>query len=371
MTTHRTIVSTPRGRPAERVQLDSLTGLRIFAALWVAMLHFRTVNDTTTFHYPVIDRLVLGGNLGVDLFFVLSGFILSHVYFDKFRERVRRGAYWSFISYRFARLYPVHLVTFLIMMALYVAQIVVTGRSSVEAPGRYSSMSIVQSLTMTHAWWGTDTTPNVPAWSISSEWFAYLLFPLLCLLVARWRPAGVAFVVAGLGMAAVFQAENPLLRVMAGFLVGMATFQLSRRTARLSRYPFLGTVITAMIVGWLLLGPARLEIGILLFATLILALAGGSDWLCRILSWKTVVYLGEVSYSVYMVHWIVRIVVRTGAERLGVAEVIPSAVVVTVDLVCTLAAAIVLYHLVERPWRSRLRDLLTGRPTTAHAASSG
>ena len=177
MTTQRPPASMSRhARAIGRNRLDSLTGVRIFAAVWVMLLHFRTVDDVTTFRYPLIDGLILHGNLGVDLFFVLSGFILSHVYFEQFRNRVRGGAYQSFISFRFARLYPVHLVTFLIMMALYVAQLVVAGRSSVEVPQRYSAMSIVQSLTMTHAWWGQDTTPNIPAWSISSEWFAYLLF---------------------------------------------------------------------------------------------------------------------------------------------------------------------------------------------------
>jgi len=158
-------------------------------------------------------------------------------------------------------------------------------------------------------------------------------------------------------------ADHHLIRVMAGFLVGMTAYQVSHYSSKLARVPVLGTVIVALIVLWATLGdPPRLEIGIVLFAALILTLASERDWLCRVLSLKVIVYLGEVSYAVYMVHWVVRVAVRTAAEKTGVLESIPLGLLVTSYVTVTMLAAILLYHLVERPWRKRLRRMLAPQP---------
>jgi peptidoglycan/LPS O-acetylase OafA/YrhL len=366
---------TKQARPApDRTRLDSLTGLRIFAAAWVMLLHFRSVTEGRTWPIPFIDRFVLQGAYAVDMFFVLSGFILSHVYFTQFRDGLRGERFRSFISYRFARLYPVHLVTFGMMVVLFFGQSIVTGSSTADS-GRYSVPVFLSSLTMTHAWWGsgTTTTPNIPAWSISAEWFAYLLFPFLCLAVKRLRRfAPLVFTLAGLGLALLWHVtdDNPLVRVMAGFLVGMAAFQISRLTVGTAKVPVLGTVVLALVVVWATVGAARLEIGILLFACLILVLATERDWLCRIFSLRWVVYLGEVSYAVYMVHWVVRVVVRTAAEKAGVIDTIPPGLLVATYVFVTLGAAMLLYHFVERPWRRRLRALLAPRATAKAQAKT-
>ena len=352
-------------RRGEGKQLDSLTGLRIFAAAWVMLLHFRHVTETETWRFPLVERFIMQGQYGVDLFFVLSGFILSHVYFEQLRTRLCWPDFRSFINFRFARLYPVHLVTFLAMVALFVAEILFFEESSANSE-RYSPAVFISTLTMTHAWWGVIVTPNMPAWSISAEWFAYLLFPVLCLIIARLRVAPLVFVVVGLGLAVVWREamDHHLIRVMAGFLVGMATYQMYHHSSKLARVPFLGTVIVTLIVLWATLGnPPRLEIGIVLFAALVLTLASERDWLCRVLSLKAVVYLGEVSYAVYMVHWVVRVIVRTAAERTSILEYIPLGLMVAVYVTVSMLAAVLLYHLVERPWRRRLRRLLTHRGT--------
>lgn len=359
-----------RARPArpapDRTRLDSLTGVRIFAAVWVMLLHFRSVTEDRTWPIPFIDRFVLQGGYAVDLFFVLSGFILSYVYFGHFADRVSGTRFWSFISYRFARLYPVHIVTFLMMVVLFFGQSILTGSSTADS-GRYSVPVFLSTLTMTHAWWGSGltTTPNIPAWSISAEWFAYLLFPLLCLAVKPLRRfAPLVFTLAGLGLALLWHAagDSPLVRVMAGFLVGMAAFQISRFTTGTAKVPVLGTVVLALVVVWATVGSAPLWSGILLFGCLILALATERDWLCRIFALRWVVYLGEVSYAVYMVHWVVRVVVRTAAEKAGVIDTIPPGLLVATYIVATLGAAMLLYHVVERPWRRKLRALLAPRP---------
>ena len=161
------------------------------------------------------------------------------------------------------------------------------------------------------------------------------------------------------------------MRVTAGFVVGMATYQLSKHTSRLERLPFLGSLVVVAIVCWLALDKdSHLAVGITLFAMLILVLAGGTDWLCLILGKRVVVYLGEVSYSVYMVHWVVRVVVRTVYEKAGLQSVVPPVVMILVYSICTIGSAVLLYHLVERPWRSRLRTVLARRTRPTAAVTS-
>jgi peptidoglycan/LPS O-acetylase OafA/YrhL len=340
-------------------RLDALTGLRIFAALWVVLFHFKEITPNDTIVYPVIEPLVRHGQYGVDLFFVLSGFILSHVYFRTFAHGIRRADVWSFISYRFARLYPVHLVTFLMMAGLFVGERLLTGASSGQAE-RFSWQSVLATLTMTHAWFPGIDTPNLPAWSISAEWFAYLLFPFLCLFVAKKWGFTIALAVVGVGFGTL-QAFYPssLGRIVAGFLVGMAAYQLYVRIEdRIRAFKFLGVVAAVLILIWCISSEEpRLEIGLLLFALLIVALANDDDWLGRVLSVRFLVYLGEVSYAVYMFHWVARVVVRVGLERAGVFDRLADWLVVSLYVGVTIAGAIVLYHFVEKPGRKWLRAL--------------
>jgi hypothetical protein len=105
--------------------------------------------------------------------------------------------------------------------------------------------------------------------------------PVLCLIIARLRYAPLIFVVVGCGLATVWDEliSNQLIRVMAGFLVGLDTYQLVRHCPKLARIPALGTVVVVLIILWATLGgPPWVEIGILLFAALILALTSDRDW---------------------------------------------------------------------------------------------
>ena len=151
-----------------------LTSLRICAALWVLVYHFRNHLDLG------LDRfgLAFKGYLGVDLFFILSGFILSHVYTRAWAER--RFHYGSFLWARLARVYPVHLVTLGATIAIWLVAL----RLGVGfEPQAFDPRMLPQHLLLVHAWGTTPTVQwNFPSWSISAEWFAYLCFPVAAML---------------------------------------------------------------------------------------------------------------------------------------------------------------------------------------------
>ena len=160
-------------------EIRPLTGIRGIAALWVVFFHFESnivhlVPSLSALH-PVISR----GPFGVDMFFVLSGFILSSVYrIEKSNFTLRQ--YAEFLTNRIARIYPDYVFCFF-LLALMVALDRLLGRHMTEAVN-YPFSTAGWHLLMVQAWpfvpavWHNW---NTPAWSVSAEWFAYLfIFPL-------------------------------------------------------------------------------------------------------------------------------------------------------------------------------------------------
>jgi peptidoglycan/LPS O-acetylase OafA/YrhL len=179
-----------------RTELPALTGIRFYAALVVFVSHVVVI--------PGMDELSAGrllfnaGVVGVSFFFVLSGFILTYNYADVFREGVASASYKRFVWDRWTKIYPVHLVAFLIILPIQIL--------SPNLPLDWRAVPV--HLLLLQCWWPL-TEPrllhylNVPSWSISCEWLFYLLAPLAMFYVLgrnrRWVPvlltAGLAGVV--------------------------------------------------------------------------------------------------------------------------------------------------------------------------------
>jgi peptidoglycan/LPS O-acetylase OafA/YrhL len=353
-----------------RQQIDGLTGLRGAAACWVMLMHFREVTPTQVWQYPVLDSVIANGAYGVDVFFVLSGFVISYAYEDWFSRRLQWHDIGQFLTYRFARIYPVHLVTFAVMNLLFVARALTFGTQGL--PDRYDAITVLSSLTLTHDWIPGGQTPNMPAWSVSAEWFAYLLFPGLCLVLARSRWLIVVYAAAGLSLA-FFQpfGQYGPARVLSGFLVGMATYRIWVGLDHIRLARATGPLIVVAIAFWASNLEPPMAVGLVLFAILLIATANPADFLGRVLSWRAAVYLGEISYSLYMVHWPVRVMVRYGLDAAGLLSRIPPPGLVFLYIVTTVALAVASYHYVEIPGRTALRRIFgsAGRSRAAPAAS--
>jgi len=151
------------------------TALRGLAAWWVVAYHFREF-------IPVGDnaRIVLSrGALAVDLFFIMSGFVMALSYGRGFQHRVTARGYFRFLALRVGRIYPVHLLVLCLFVSVPLA-LAVTGRSPL--PGQFSVGYFVQSLVLVQAsGFGQGVAWNLPAWSISTEMVFYLLFPFVML----------------------------------------------------------------------------------------------------------------------------------------------------------------------------------------------
>ncbi len=352
----------------EAKPINPLTSLRFFAAAWVVLYHY----------WPNLGArpaLVAKGYLGVELFFVLSGFILSHVYLDSVADG--RFRYGGFLWARLARLYPLHLAT---LAAIAVVALMAQAAGHVFDSNVLNLPSLPANLLLVQAWGlAPQAAWNHPSWSISAEWFAYLLFPLfawpaLKLAKRPWLAVIGAFAALALSYT-VFQALAgfPMteanirwgaLRIVPSFAFGVALNLVWRRGAANRRSgPLVGAAVS--LVGIL----ACAQIGapdalmVALFGGLILSLAalakagensGGGGLL---------VYLGEISYSIYMVCIPWQLVFVNGlAATIHVQKNSLPLGLWLIMLAGLLPLAAASYHLVERPARRRLRSLSLSRP---------
>lgn len=299
--------------------LSNLTPLRGIAALLVAIFHFemaiaRFVPARQTMFFEKCYLMV-------DLFFVMSGFIMLHVYGDSFRRSFRPEELRKFLVARFARTYPLHLFTLLLLVVI-VMWLTPWGKPPIilEQPRDIlPNVFLLQSF-------GVDKIYNwnIPSWSISAEWGAYLLFPFLALSINRKKAVSalllILFVVAAYyAIMYLLPRKNPLnpgmpvphninttfdygfLRGIAGFITGMLIYLLFQLPAvrRVFGHDFtsvliLGLVVTAMHFA---LNDALV---VVLFAALVLNFAGNSGYLHRICDNGVAQYLGNISYSIYL-----------------------------------------------------------------------
>ena len=167
--------------------IGQLTGVRFVAAFWVLLYHYQGALATAGLLVPVLHEVLRVGRLGVDLFFALSGFILTHTYLTKLGPRITWPASRHFWWLRLARIWPVHFVMLNIAGLAVIAQSKVNG-SDAGSRDWLNPVDYVKQLLLVHEWGPNPQRGwNYPAWSLSMEWLAYLLFPLLVLALFRFR----------------------------------------------------------------------------------------------------------------------------------------------------------------------------------------
>lgn len=359
--------------------LRALTTLRFLAALWVVLF-------TAWPHLDIgfVPVAVTKGYLGVEVFFVLSGFILSHVYLEAAgRGREAGFSYRGFLWARVARVYPLHLVTLAGMIGLGV---VATMAGIAVSESLLDWRSLPAHLSLTHAWGlASSAAFNHPSWSISAEWFAYLSFPAYAFVAWRMRQRPVlATALAAGGALALYAVFEPVagfslteatfrwgaLRIVPCFALGCALYLIHRRA------PVRHGGLIAALCGAGLLVCASLGLWdplVVLFAGgLILGLGGLDNARAGVFASKAGVYLGEISYSIYMVCAPVLLLGVNVAARLTGADDKRLHILVWLAVLAAIpVAAALTYHLVERPARKALRGLAARKaPDSTGAAAA-
>ncbi len=168
--------------------IKALTGLRFVAAAWVVLFHFRPMlREASPGLFDALAPVLNCGAQGVDLFFILSGFVLTWNYLDRMGPSFSVRASLHFLWLRLARVWPVYLVT-LHLAALWIIFTLYVGHVPSKAVDQLTAVSYVRQLLLVQLWFQPYfdfSSWDGPAWSISAEWLAYLLFAPLVLVIFR------------------------------------------------------------------------------------------------------------------------------------------------------------------------------------------
>ena len=368
-------------------EIKALTGLRIIAAVWVVLFHFRPLlrqaaPDFSDALAPVLNC----GAQGVDLFFILSGFVLTWNYLDRMGWSWSTRATLHFLWLRLSRVWPVYLVT-LHLAALWMIFTLHFGHVPSENVSQLTAISYVRQILLVQLWFQPyfdGSSWDGPAWSISAEWLAYLLFGVLVLVIFRMAHATRARSLIWLAFAASLppvllllasgQFYTPwswlpriVMQFTAGALVSIAVERL-RLTGRARHGAgYLSVLLTAAIVGLMYLFDAHPIPGVqdsgglvdVLFVPLVMTLAIGTGSLPWLLSTRVMVFGGQISFGLYMVHELVHTAWTWATEQFELTlHGYPGKLIVVGLLTIAVGAAIVLFHFVEEPARRWMRRLV-------------
>src|SRR6185503_17287250 len=314
-------------------EIKALSGLRIVAAVWVVLFHFRPWLEQVAPGFRSALAPVLNcGAQGVDLFFMLSGFVLTWNYLDRMGESFSIRSTLHFLWLRLARVWPVYLVTLHLALAWIIFTLYV-GHVPSPVADQLNAVSYVRQVVLVQLWFQPffdGSSWDGPAWSISAEWLAYLLFGVLVLAIFRisraTRARGLLWlaIVASLPPALLLLATGLfytpwswlpriIMQFTAGALVCAAVRRLNPSDRARTGAGVASLLIAAVIIGILYLLDAypiptiydSAGLVDVLFVPLVLTLAIGVGTLPALLSVRPMVYLGHVSFSLYMVHELV------------------------------------------------------------------
>ncbi|WP_313061925.1 acyltransferase family protein [Agrobacterium cavarae] len=307
-------------RPEE---LHSLTGIRGVAALMVILLHadFAAVRMAG----GTISDVIFRGGLFVDVFFVLSGFILSHVYLTG-----RRGDepfdWANFFLARFARIYPLHIATaFLSALGL----VIVAMLKNDVIPIEINLMQAVRELTLTQAMplLGSDEIWNSPSWSISVEFWTYFtVFPILLWLTPRTSVKQTVLLSAVILI--IFVCFFPFIgtaargwpafcRAASEFTAGWAAWRVWNAGVKVTDWQVDVAFVTMFAltqIGPHIWDPLQFT-AVLLVPYILVGLVSSQSIARRVSEHPIVMFLGAISFSMYLWHPLVLKILQVIAAK--------------------------------------------------------
>jgi peptidoglycan/LPS O-acetylase OafA/YrhL len=372
----RTIADAAGGIANMKAEIRSLTGVRGVAAVIIVIYHYGK------FHLDHVNDVwdIPHGYLPVDLFFMLSGFVIGYVYRDNLHPEFSSG-YGNFLIKRFARLYPAYIV----ISAFYVLKIAL-GLTGEETFARFDWLDAVGNLLLLTGW-GLNIYPLIGvSWASSAELGSYFAAPVLMKYTLeknlRWCIACVILALisiylistSGQGSSGPLDVVDrnsvlPLCRAIVGFTLGLATLRFAVYLDRLSAIvqDALVIAILALMIALAVFTTEDLPI-YLLFVPFIAVLSRDGRVAQALFGNRLVYHLGVISYSIYLFHPLFLTFAERSSRHLGNN--------LTAYLLCTLAAFAAIwllsylsYRFIEMPGRQFVIGLLNPRAKAAPAGT--
>jgi peptidoglycan/LPS O-acetylase OafA/YrhL len=329
----------------KKFHLESLRGM---AALLVAIFHLQvgSVFENAFFY---------NASLMVDFFFVLSGYVIALNYDGSLGTKAE---VLRFQKRRFVRLYPLHILMLVVFLGIEIAKLLMETIVGISASNpaftTNNAWNFLTNATLTHAIFDRTLSWNYPSWSISAEFVTYAIFAALTFVRTKFGGYRIlyylpmiligAWAVANVGM---LSPEIGIFRCFLSFFFGAALFDLERRT-RLVLPPGVGTGLLVAAIAAVYFSN-RLEswqmlVFPIIFGALILGLNASAprDPAKRLLMHPWLIYLGTVSYGIYMIHaavwWVFKMTLRF---VFGMAMAVDAEGKVTVEVGSAFVASIV------------------------------
>ena len=349
--------------------LDSITSLRGILALWVVMHHFNFCCFTHKFDFSIFEPITSKGYYAVDGFFILSGFIVSYVYMEKL-STFNLTSMAKFLILRLARIYPIHIVTILAyVFIIYICKL--------PMAGDYSFINLIYNLLLINSWGvANDFSWNGPSWSLSAEWFLYLLFPFLAILFSRLKglKTNIALILIIL-LAEYFIKKQDLsqinffvfrgiIRGIFQFLYGIFIFNVYSIFPKksiiydcFSAFNFLLLLAVVYFSDQILNVTAYYSnqdmLIVFLMGQLIFSLSKCSGFMLNIFNSKVLQWLGLISYSMYMVHSPISQIMES---LLTLNNIRNNMFIMPVYVLLVLLVATLTYRFVEAPTRDYIKN---------------
>ena len=341
-------------------ELPGLTSLRGIAAVVVLLYHssfiaFNFAGGTPPWFWR-------RGSLAVDLFFFLSGFVLTHVYARRLGEHRNWRTVSRFLWVRFCRIYPASLFTTIVFVLAFTI-----GNLPFPASACFNRQ-IVAALFLMQVPWLSEVVINSPSWSISAEWYAYLLFPFVAPMICRLRDRTAAAVCVLLLIEiavynTVFSHRQPaegwgaLVRALPEFTVGVFAYRYycERLFRKIWQKDAVLIAIAVAIAAGCLLG-APDSLAVILLPALLLAAVCNCGRVAVVLNAAPLRWLGEVSYSVYIFQTLPFIVAVSLSGTLAAHGISGSRFEVIAAL-STFGSCVLVHRCVDVPARTALRRL--------------
>jgi peptidoglycan/LPS O-acetylase OafA/YrhL len=282
----------------------------------VVLFHFGGVSHVYAF--------TRNGGLGVEFFFVLSGFVMMHAYGHHLQDLVTAK---KFIIRRFGRLYPLHLAMLVVMVVLETVKLAISTQLHVQSgeppfsgtnslPALAENLALLNGVGLT-----TDFTWNAPSWSISTEFVAYLLFVAICLAGSRaFRLISIIVMVAAGTVKLCYSNTSiaGLLICLFGFFLGTQV-NLFFRFVNRREFAFPEWMEWAALIGIVaVFGLEAIDpiAASLIFAFAVFVFAFESGKVSQMLVTRVPLHLGLISYSIYLVHFPILTAINGAARAL-------------------------------------------------------
>jgi len=332
--------------------LDFLRGIASFGVCWFHLCYFTYPTADDNF-YHLLRLTGKYGWLGVQVFFVISGFVIPY---SLYNSGYRLKHFPTFMLKRVVRLDPPYVVTILLTIFLGLAYTILTGHRFEVEGAPVSTVRVLLHFAYLNVFFGYVWL-NPVFWTLAIEFQYYILagltFPLLVSLKLRTRIISLV-VLSAVCLAGRYKVSHGvrfdafIFHFLFLFQMGIATFQYVVGIIRKKEFLI---VLSAAILGCLVtLGFAQTMAGV--FAVTCALLYRRRNFVSD--------FLGRISYSLYLLHWPVGHVFLSvvGAKLLHAQTGLARLAVLLMATAVTLASSALLYFTVERPsqaWSSRIR----------------